>query len=252
MTNKGRSSSVIFLCILFSISLGKAQSQEVDFQTWSDFTITYNIKNKSNISADVGIRGLISRNEWNQIYIRPTYKYYFNTFFQVSGGVAYFGTISDEFRNTNEFRLFQEASITWPSLEILTFQHRLRFEERFFKYEESSSFVADIPDAFEARARYQISLESSDIHFGDGNRPIYFLTGWELFYALNETAIEQFINNQRILGGFGHRISPRFKYEIQYIFQKSRKYIDEGLQTSEHLLRFRFYWQPNSPKRSAI
>lgn len=248
MLIKGGKFSLILISICLSVSLGKAQSQEIDFQTWSDFTLGYNIKNKANIGADLGIRGLISRNEWNQFYIRPAFKYYFNNVFQVSGGVAYFATLSGKYRNTYEFRLFQEATIMWPSFEIINFQHRLRFEERFFNYQQNSTYTTDIPNDFESRVRYQFSLESADIHFGDENRPIYFMAGWEFFYALNENAIEQIINGQRVSVGFGHRLSPRYRYQFQYIFQRSREFIEEGLQTTEHILRLRFYLFPRAPQ----
>jgi len=225
----------------------KAQSDEVDFQTWTDFTFTYIIKNRNNIGADMGVRGVVSKNDWNQFYLRPTYQYYFNKTIQVAGGVAVFATFSDVIDNTNEFRIFQEVNLAWPTFAYIHFYHRLRFEQRFFSYQEDSSFGLELPNDFEARSRYQFSLESFDIHLGKNNKPIFFTAGWELFYALNEAAVEQFINNQRLLLGLGQRLSPNFRYEVQYIFQNSRRYSDEGLKTSEHLLRLRFFLTLRTP-----
>ncbi len=227
--------------LLFYVNNSKAQTREIDFQTWTDFTFTYNIKNKTNIGGDLGARGLASINDWNQFYVRPTYQYYFNRIIHGAGGVAIFATLSDVLTNTIEFRIFQEVSFAWPSFEYVKFYHRLRFEQRFFSYQENPSLLTDIPNDFEARGRYQLSFETKDIHLGKNNSPIYFLAAWEVFSAINDAAIEQFINNQRLLGGIGHRISPRFKYEIQYIFQNSRRFTDEGLKTSEHLLRLRLF-----------
>ena len=62
---------IVVFTIIFTSNNLSAQSEEIDFQTWADFTFTYNIKNKTNIGADAGIRGLISRNKWNQFYLRP-------------------------------------------------------------------------------------------------------------------------------------------------------------------------------------
>jgi len=87
-----------------------------------------------------------------------------------------------------------------------------------------------------------------DIRLGNSKRPIYILGAWEFFYSLDDAVLEQFINNQRILGGLGHRITPRFKYEIQYIFQRSRKFVEDGLKTTEHLARLRIFLQINSKK----
>jgi hypothetical protein len=233
---------LLFLLTLFLYpDRSKGQSEEIDFQTWTDFTFTYVIKNKTNIGADFGVRGVVSKNDWNQFYFRPTYQFFFNRTIQAAGGIAIFATLSDVIKNTTEFRVFQEVSVAWPSFEYVNFYHRLRFEQRFFTYQDDSSFGLDLPNDFETRARYQLSAESPDIHLGNNNKPIFFFAAWELFYALNEEAVEQFINNQRILGGFDHRLSPAFRYEIQYIFQKSRRFSDEGLKTSEHLLRLRFF-----------
>jgi hypothetical protein len=244
---------IFILATLFLCShSGKAQSEEVDFQTWTDFTLTYVKKNKNHIGADMGVRGVVSKNDWNQFYFRPTYQYYFNKALHVAGGMAIFATFSDVIENTNEFRLFQEVELAWPTFEYIYFNHRIRFEQRFFSYQENSSFGLELPNDFEARARYQLSLESLDIHLGKSNKPIFFTAAWELFYALNESAVEQFINNQRLLGGMGQRLSPNFRYEVQYIFQKSRRYSDEGLKTSEHLLRLRFFLTLRTPSEADI
>jgi Protein of unknown function (DUF2490) len=229
------------LSILLATGESNAQSEEIDFQTWTDFTFTYLIKNRTNIGADFGVRGMVSKNDWNQIYFRPTYQYYFNRTIQAAGGVAIFATFSDVIKNTTEFRIFQEVSVAWPSFEYIKFYHRLRFEQRFFTYQNGSLLGNDLPNKFESRARYQLSAESLDIRLGNKNQPIYFLVAWELFYALNEEAVELFINNQRIIGGVGQRLSPNFRYEIQYIFQQSRRFSDEGLRTTEHLLRLRLF-----------
>lgn len=233
--------SVLFI-FLFRIESSHAQSDNIDFQTWSDFTYTYTIKNRTNIGADFGIRGLVSKNEWNQVYFRPTYKYYFNIDVQVAGGVAVFATFSDVIENTTEFRIFQEMTAAWPIYDHIEFFHRLRFEERFFTYEGDSQFNMGLPNDFEVRSRYQLSVETVDFQVGNNeNSSIYFLASWELFYPINKAAVERFVNNQRILGGFGHRFNHSFKYEIHYIFQKSRRFSEEGLRTSEHILRLRLF-----------
>jgi hypothetical protein len=230
---------IILIVSIFLTFEATAQNNEIDFQTWSDFTFTYIVKNRTNIGADLGVRGVVSKNDWNQFYLRPTFQYFFNRTINAAGGVAFFITASDILKNTTEFRVYQEIGLAWPQFEYVEFSHRIRFEQRFFTYEEDALFGADLPNDYESRVRYQLSFETIDL--GNKNRPIYFLGAWELFYSMNDAAVEQFINNQRILGGLGHRLSPAFNYEIQYIFQKSRRLSEEGLKTSEHLLRLRLF-----------
>ena len=66
------------------------QAEEIDFQTWTDFTFTYAIKNRINVGADLGVRGLVSKNDWNQFYFRPAFQYYFNRrFIQITTSSSY-------------------------------------------------------------------------------------------------------------------------------------------------------------------
>lgn len=239
---KERVTFFLFLLPLFLYpDKSNGQSNNIDFQTWADFTFTYVIKNKTNIGADMGVRGLVSKHDWNQFYFRPAFHYYFNKTLNAGGGVAIFSTFGNVIKNVTEFRIHQEVGVAWPTFAYIHFYHRLRFEQRFFSYQQDSSFGIELPNDFGARGRYQLSAESSDIHLGNKNKPIYFLAAWELFYSINKAVVERFVNDERILGGFGHRLSPSFKYEIQYIFQKSRKFSIDDLKTSEHLLRLRLF-----------
>jgi Protein of unknown function (DUF2490) len=241
---------IIVQVLIFCSAKIFAQSETVDFQTWSDFKFTHIINQKSNIGGDFGFRGVVSRNNWNQIHIRPTYKYFFNKIIQAAGGAAIFATVSDDLLNTYEFRLFQEATLAWPSFEFVRFRNRFRLEERFFTYQEAPSFGAKLSNDFKTRGRYQISLETMDIHFGNKNQPLYFLVAWEFFYDLNDVAIDRFINNQRTVGGFGHRLNSRFRYEVLYIYQRSRQFDIDGLKTTEHILRLRLFLLSKKPPKS--
>ena len=224
-----------------------AQKETIDFQTWSDFTYTHKIKTVMNIGGDIGIRGIVSKNDWNQFYVRPKFQYYFNKTINVAGGIAFFYTSNDVILQTTELRIFEEVTLAWPSFEYVKFFNRIRLEQRFFTYDEEFHIGTELPNDFESRARYQLSFETLDIHLGSKNKPIYFLAGWEIFTALNDAAIETLINNQRFLGGIGQRLSPRFKYEIQYILQSSRIISDAGLKTTEHILRLRISLLSRSP-----
>ena len=53
---------------------------------------------------------------------------------------------------------------------------------------------------------------------------------------------QRFVNNQRYHAAFGHRINPKVRYEMHYIWQKSRNLSDEGFRTGEHIIRLRVYY----------
>ena len=139
-----------------------------------------------------------------------------------------------------EIRFFQQADFSWPRFELVAFKHRIRFEERFFAYGDQKVIKSPGSD-YELRTRYQIALESADFRLFNDNNYLFFITRFEAFIHFNERAVEQAINNTRITFGFGHRIGNSFRYEVHYIFQKSRLLVDEGLSTTENVLRVRFF-----------
>lgn len=234
--------------IFFRVVIGKSQSSSTDFQTWADFTYTYHIDNKNQLTANFGIRGVVSKNEWNQLNLRVNYKHAFNRIIQATAGIMVFNTTSDIISNTSEIRLFEDATVAWPSFDYLKFYNRFRLEQRFFSYEDNTSNGGTlIPDDFSLRGRYQITFETIDVHLSNKNRPIYFLGGWEVFYPFNKETVESFINNQRIIGGIGHRISPNFKYEFHYILQKSRQFNEDGQKITEHIIRLKIFLLSNKP-----
>jgi uncharacterized protein DUF2490 len=215
-----------------------AQKDNVDFQTWTDFTLTKPISQKSLIGGDIGVRGIVSENDWNQFYIRPTYHFDIKENIRLTGGIAFFFTMNKFTSNLSELRFFQESTFKWPTFNHIHFKHRIRIEERLFFYPDDS-FGNENPNQFEFRTRYQLSVESKDFHIGKKNSSIYFLGAFEAFFRIGNTAFDFFINNQRIWGGFGYKLNPRFKFELNYIFQNSRIISDEGLKTTQHILRLR-------------
>jgi len=213
----------------------KGRTQEVDNQFWINYALTVPVTKNFSYGGDAGLRGFISNQAWNQILIRPTATYRFNSTFAVAGAVALFSTIYKENSNIYEFRIHQDFDVNWPDLTVLSLFHRVRIEERFFFYDE-------LPNNFNVRARYLIGAESMDFTFLGSKRPIYFQAIWEAFTTLGkESAAEIFINQARLHFVFGHRLFPRFRYELHYIRQNSRQFSDQGLSVSQNIYRVRLF-----------
>ena len=222
---------VFFIVCLCLSSTVKAQEEDVDFQTWVDFTGYRFVSDKSAVGGDAGIRGLFSSRVWTQFYIRPTYRYQFNSL-DLSGGFALFYTYNSDISNVTEWRLFQQATVHWPSTNILKFNHRIRLEQRWFNYSDERD------NEFYARIRYQLTMRSRD--FSIYNQKLYFKVSAEAFQR-NNSGDEAFVNTSRFTFVVGHRPKGRFWYEVQYIAQKSRQFEEDGFKTSEHILRFRLF-----------
>lgn len=91
-----------FVVLVHTPTSGQLYNDRVDFQTWSDITLTYFYTQNYSLGGDVGLRGVLSSKDWSLFYIRPTVHYTFSSSFKLSGGVASFNTINKYFSNSSE------------------------------------------------------------------------------------------------------------------------------------------------------
>jgi hypothetical protein len=213
-----------------------AFAQEVDNQFWFDYTLIVPINNKWSYGGDIGLRGLVSNYDWNQTIIRPVVSYKINDVYGASPGIAWFRTINRYIGNVNEFRMHQDVTARWPDLGFVEFFYRVRVEERFFFFEDDQ-----IANRFNLRLRGLIGVESDDIYILEARRPIYFQSIFEGFITPDQNAEELFINQTRFHLAFGHRLSSDFRYELHYIRQGSRLYVDDGIDIGQNIYRLRFF-----------
>jgi hypothetical protein len=200
-----------------------------------DLTTIHEFNSKWVYSGDYGIRGVLSGQDWTTFYVRPTFRYRIKPIFDVRAGVALFFTHDQELEDVIELRFHQETNVKWPEVVGMVFNHKLRFEERFFFYQESDN-------DFSARARYHFTIESPDFRLFNIKGPFYVKASIEFFLPLGEEATERYINQNRIEGVFGQRVSNRFRYEIHYIWQNSKDTDDGSFDTSANILRLRLYF----------
>jgi len=136
-------------------SYSQQNGDRVDFQTWTDITLTYFKTQKFSFGGDAGLRGIVSSKDWNSFYIRPTVHYKFTPIFKLSGGIGLFNTFNKSLNNTYELRFFQDLQISWPHIGWLDFYHRFRFEQRLFFYENLDNDLA-------VRGRYLIRARTTN------------------------------------------------------------------------------------------
>ena len=213
-----------------------AFAQSVDNQFWINYAVSIPINNKWSYGGDVGLRGFISNYNWNQILIRPNVTYKINKIFSVSPAIAWFSTINKDIGNVNEFRIHQDVTARWPDLGFIEFFYRVRVEERFFFFEDPQ-----IVNRFNVRLRGLIGVETDDIYLFNAKRPIYFQSIYEGFITVERSAEEVFVNQTRFHLAFGHRLSSKFRYELHYIRQGSRLYVDDGINIAQNIFRIRLF-----------
>jgi hypothetical protein len=70
----------------------------------------------------------------------------------------------------------------------------------------------------------------------DGAR--YVLADWEYFIPLSETD-ERFASKQRIRAGFGYRRNLAWRFEVLYMWTRSRDTLEEGFRTDDNIIDIR-------------
>lgn len=218
---------------------GEVKAQ-TDHQLWMNMAITAPLTEKFSVGGDVGLRGLISNREWNQVLLRPTATFKARDWLKVSAGFAIFSTFNVDTYNVNEFRLNQDFNATYPNLGWSKLFYRLRFEQRWFYYEDRAN-------NFSFRGRILGGIQSKDLTFLGEKRPIYFQIMLEGFIPLERDIEEVFVNNFRWHLAFGHRLSKVLRYEIHYIRQISKLFDSSGSTIPQNIYRLRFFYTLDPP-----
>ena len=221
--------------ITLCLSAHSVKAQEADHQLWLNYALTVPVNSVWSYGGDIGIRGLVSNRNWNQIIVRPNVSYRFSNNLNLSAAMAVFNTFNKEDYNLFEYRIHQEVNAVWPRLKPLRLLYRFRAEQRWF-------FIDDEATQFDLRLRLLAGFQTKDIYLFDWKRPIYFIGLWEGFNtAGDENDYEVFVNQARVHIAFGHRVNKHFRYEVHYIMQRSRLFGVGDLLTEQHIFRIRFF-----------
>lgn len=226
---------VLCLFMTFLSTMSKAQ---VDQQFWMNYSVSVPTSTKWSYGGDVGVRGLVSNYDWSQILIRPAATYRINSTFSAQGAIALFKTLNRKDNNLTEFRIHQDFNVKWPRWDAVSPFFRLRFEQRFMFYD-------DLPTNLVPRLRLLAGATTEDIDFINERRPIYFQWIIESFINFDGSTVEQFINQARLHFAFGHKVAANVRYEIHYIWQRSRLFVSNGDGASQNVLRIRVFHRLN-------
>ena len=110
----------------------------------------------------------------------------------------------------------------------------VRVEYRNFFYSGGDTDY-DSTVRFRNRLEFQLPLNKPRMT-EDGAR--YLLADWEWFIPLDDPN-ERFANRQRIRAGLGYRRSFNWRYELLYLWTRSRNTLDEGFGTTENIIDIR-------------
>ena len=219
-------------------------------QLWGNFTLNWVKSERLVYELDFEPKGLLDAPEgdpdWRNLDVTPNVEYSPKRWMDVVVDTTVGSTKQTDdvdtievtprlgvrfhlFSRTQRFNLVEQA----PRRRIVV-RDLVRVESRNFFYSggdtDSESTVR-----FRNRLEFQVPLNRERVS-DDGAR--YLLADWEWFIPLDDTE-ERFANRQRIRTGLGYRRSFNWRYELLYMWTRSRNTIEDGFSTTENIIDVR-------------
>jgi hypothetical protein len=225
-----------------------------NFQLWGNLTFDWLKTNRLTYSLDFEPKALVVVPEgepgWRNLDVSPSAEYAARKWLDLTGEFTVGRTKQTDDVNTTEltpraglrFYLLSRDLPTLvpdrPARELppkrrLVVRDWVRAEWRNFFYSDGSPTFSGW--RFRNRLEFLFPLNRPNITM-DGTR--YVLADWEWFIPLDDPK-ERFASRQRIRTGFGYRRDAQWRFEVLYMWTRSRDAIGEPFTTSENMIDFR-------------
>lgn len=201
-----------FLSLVFIAVKLSAQN---NLGTWNVTNVNLKVNEKWNVFVEAQLRSLSFYDEFHYYEYKGGLTYKIDKNFSATTGVGSYNTYSEgsDFglpMQNKEIRSWVQINMKNP-LELMTFEHRYRSEQRF----TSNGYR----NRFRYRLAATIPLNSKKIE----TKTLYALIWNEIFCTNNEPFFER---NRLFIGG-GYELSKSLSFQLGYIYQFDYKINDE-------------------------
>jgi uncharacterized protein DUF2490 len=229
----------------------EAASAQSTTQLWGNLTVDWVRSERLVYELDFEPKALLDAPEgepdWRNLDVTPNVEYSLNSWLDIVAEMTVGRTKQSDNIDSSEltprlgvrFHLFSRAARSHPREQApwrrIVMRDLVRFESRNFFYsggEVKSDFT------FRFRNRLELLLPLNKERITDDGAG-YWLADWEWFVPLFDDPAERFANRQRIRTGIGYRRSFNWRYELLYIWTRSRETIDQGFSTTENIVDVR-------------
>jgi len=225
-------------------------SAQTTTQLWGNLTFDWVKSDRLVYELDFEPKALVNPAEgepdWRNLDVTPNAEYSWKRWLDLVGEATIGRTMQTDdvnsteltpragvrfhlFSRTQRFRVLEQAPLRRAVVRDL-----LRVESRNFFYSGGDS-GSDSTVRFRNRLEFLAPLNKARLT-DDGAR--YLLADWEWFIPIDD-AEERFANRQRIRAGLGYRRSFNWRYELLYMWTRSRDTIDEKFSTNENIVDIR-------------
>ena len=212
---------LVFLLTVNSISASPVFASN-DLGLWTAVNVNVPIKGKFESRFQFSPRWLDNATDFNQFILHGLLGYRFNKHISFFQGYAWSTLYIPHFRR--EQRPYQELTIS-HDVDKLSFDHRLRFEERFIQGVDDVSL----------RGRYRIK----GIYPLDKNKKLALVFFDEIFFNLNSQSDgpQAGLDQNRIYAGinrkFNENINADLGYQLQHLYRRG-----SAVDTLNHFIFF--------------
>lgn len=238
------------MAIVVLLLSAPAASAQTTTQLWGNLTFNWITSDRLSYELDFEPKALLNAPEgdpdWRNLDVTPNVEYSLKPWLDIVADTTIgrtmqtddvdsteltprFGARFHLFSRAQQFRVVEQA----PRRRVVV-RDLVRVESRNFFYSGGQT-GSDSTVRFRNRLEFLAPLNKERIT-DDGAR--YWLADWEWFVPLSD-AEERFASRQRIRAGVGWRRSFNWRYELLYIWTRSRDTIEEGFSTNENIIDIR-------------
>lgn len=218
----------LVLCLFSSFyMLGQEKASNNDI--WLHYFGKNMITEKFSFSFEATMRYANGFSEKQQYFIRPSIDYQFTKKFMGSAGFSHYNTYS--YGNPAMNKISIPENHFWIQGTFvhtngnLKISHRLRDEFRYVgipAMQSNGDLAIDHYD-YRNRMRYMLLFNYPLIKNGDVTK-LFALFGDEVFMNIGSNAGKTFLNQNRLIGGFGYNFDKNHQIQLSYIHQNIWNY----------------------------
>ncbi len=209
--------------LLLAISTGLAGQKSFTYQNlwWGGYYNTLVFNDRWYLFTEIENRRFMDPSVQHQGFVRAHLHRVLGNGWDVSAGLAYFGTWPDNPEGDNrlavpEFRQHVEA-IQKHNMRRVSIDHRYRFESRFFHNVNADRSELEPGYAFGAfRFRYRLQFVVP-LWTLKNERPLVLKVNDELLINIGEKIRYNVFDQNRLYVGLGHSIFPDLFVEVGYL-----------------------------------
>ena len=220
---------VVIIAVLLFITSAYAQTKESNNDVWLHYFGKNMLTKKLSFSFEATMRYANGFSEKQQYFLRPSVDYQFTKKFSGSVGFSHYNTYSYGSPAMNKVSIpenhFWIQGNFIHNRGQLKITHRLRDEFRYVGIAKthSNGEVEINHYDYRNRMRYMFLLNYPLIKNEDVTK-LFALFGDEVFMNIGSNAGKTFLNQNRIIGGFGYNFDKNQQIQLSYIHQNIWNY----------------------------